>query len=79
MNILKLLFKKKPKFVLPKPGDLVGYSDETIKTIGFGEKFCFRVVRSFGDEKYNKISLHCATVLYTGQWKILPKDTPINC
>lgn len=77
MNWFKSIFKRKEKFILPQRGDKVGFSDKIIKE-GLPADHCFEVVSSIGDEECNLIHLHCSTVLKTGEWKILPKETPIK-
>lgn len=75
MNFIKRIFK--PKFVLPQEGDKVGFSDDLIKS-GFPNS-CFIVNWSIGDRDENYIYLHCRTYLTTGQWKLLPPETPVKC
>jgi hypothetical protein len=78
-SFIQGLFKVKAPFHLPKPVDKVGFSDKIIKNCGLPEDRCYEVVSAHGDELSNFVRLHCRTVLYTGQWKILPKETPIKC
>lgn len=70
--VLFTLFKKEK----PKVGDKVTFSDKAIKEHGlseFAQKHVFIV-----KEVYSKraIKLNVGTVMYAGEWKILPKETP---
>jgi hypothetical protein len=78
MEWIKRLFKKKEVFILPKPGDKVGFSAEMIKRYPDFSRNCYEVKSAIGHEKSNIIYLTCSTVFYTGEWKILPKDTPLR-
>jgi mRNA degradation ribonuclease J1/J2 len=78
MEWIKRLFKKKTEFRLPKKGDKVGFSDNEIKKHPEWKSYCYGVRYSIGNENINIVYLDCGAVFYTGEWKLLPKHTPIK-